>query len=664
MERHDQPGDFQNAQHQQPVQEAAPLHRERMRSLRLLRERLKVYRRRATTESIAVRATPLTADEQEAEQLSSAATMTSPPLSPSPARFPLDGAAQLTSSQSDTDVYAEDDEAQSDGSGDLSIQEESRNHLDQPLPAGVRHTADQVHQRQESLHRQRMSDPQFVGEITVQELEEILAAVTDVTEFVGDSRAPSSTQALIDTMKHVRDSTLRINHARLEWEHPVKSVLVVKKRGDSSVTRCFKEVVTYLSKIVPGIKIFFQPSLFKEDLEQLTKDVSFRAVLQKMHTWKRTEESPNLARTKALDLVVSLGGDGTLLHIASMFQAEVPPVLCFAMGSLGFLTLFDIRDYKTILKDVLRGGQVVTVRMRLQCQVVTPADGPGQAAMASAAEAGEEQVQSPLTPMPPLRPNDVVHAVDGPYRLAQPVPLPSSMSEFSYAEDKLTNTYHLLNELVIDRGPCPYLTNLEVYVDGLLVTCVQGDGLIVATPTGSTAYSVGIGRGSVLTEGGDAVWLEAVVDAPPRLCVAFSCDAVVLPDRMRLPNSNLLCPTGCRRRQHGASISGMYPPHPNLSSFLELPSHYRSIVLGNPGMSRMERAGRRTWKSAARRFPFLFSQPHCFLMTSPAGLCIFFTRRSPFQTTREIRRFCPLTVATDKSCIAAAALLSPARLGR
>lgn len=501
MERHDQRGDFQDAHYHEPLQEGAPMHRERLRSLRLLRERLKVYRRCATTETIAVRATPLTANELEAEQLSSAATMTSPPLSPPSAQFPLrtvDGAAQLTSSQSDADLYAEDDEAQSDGSGDLSILEESRNHLDQALPPGVGHAAGQLHQLQESLHRRRMSNPQVVGEITVQELEELLAAVTDVTEYVSDSHAPSSTQALIDTMKHVRDSTLRMNHARLEWEHPVKSVLVVKKRGDSSVTRCFKDVVTYLSKIVPGIKIYFQPSLFKEDLEQLKKDVGFRAVLQKMHTWKRTEETPHLARTKALDLVVSLGGDGTLLHIASMFQAEVPPVLCFALGSLGFLTLFDIRDYQAILKDVLQGGQVVTVRMRLQCQVVMPVEAPSQAAMASAAGDDEGPVQSPLTPMPPLRPDDVVNAVDGPYRLAQPVPLPSSMSEFSYAEDKLTDTYHILNELVIDRGPCPYLTNLEVYVDGLLVTCVQGDGLIVATPTGSAAYSVGIRRGSVL----------------------------------------------------------------------------------------------------------------------------------------------------------------------
>ena len=50
--------------------------------------------------------------------------------------------------------------------------------------------------------------------------------------------------------------------------------------------------------------------------------------------------------------------------------------------------------------------------------------------------------------------------------------------------------FHVLNEIVIDRGPSPYITNLQMFCDGTLVTVVQGDGLIIATPTGSTAYSV------------------------------------------------------------------------------------------------------------------------------------------------------------------------------
>uniref|UniRef100_A0A1D2A8F8 NAD(+) kinase n=2 Tax=Auxenochlorella protothecoides TaxID=3075 RepID=A0A1D2A8F8_AUXPR len=55
----------------------------------------------------------------------------------------------------------------------------------------------------------------------------------------------------------------------------------------------------------------------------------------------------------------------------------------------------------------------------------------------------------------------------------------------------------VLNELVIDRGTAPSLTNLHVYADGAFVTVVQGDGLIVATPTGSTAYNLAAGGSMV-----------------------------------------------------------------------------------------------------------------------------------------------------------------------
>ncbi len=50
-----------------------------------------------------------------------------------------------------------------------------------------------------------------------------------------------------------------------------------------------------------------------------------------------------------------------------------------------------------------------------------------------------------------------------------------------------------LNEVVINRGPSPYLSNLDIYVNEYLITTVQGDGLIISTPTGSTAYAMAAG---------------------------------------------------------------------------------------------------------------------------------------------------------------------------
>lgn len=55
----------------------------------------------------------------------------------------------------------------------------------------------------------------------------------------------------------------------------------------------------------------------------------------------------------------------------------------------------------------------------------------------------------------------------------------------------------MLNEVVIDRGPSPYLSNIDLFLDGKYITSVQGDGLIVSTPTGSTAYAVAAGASMI-----------------------------------------------------------------------------------------------------------------------------------------------------------------------
>lgn len=54
-----------------------------------------------------------------------------------------------------------------------------------------------------------------------------------------------------------------------------------------------------------------------------------------------------------------------------------------------------------------------------------------------------------------------------------------------------------LNEVLIDRGPSPFLTRLECYCDGVYTTTVQADGVIIGTTTGSTAYSLAAGGSMV-----------------------------------------------------------------------------------------------------------------------------------------------------------------------
>jgi NAD+ kinase len=57
--------------------------------------------------------------------------------------------------------------------------------------------------------------------------------------------------------------------------------------------------------------------------------------------------------------------------------------------------------------------------------------------------------------------------------------------------------YHVMNEVVIDRGPSSYAIQIEIYFDGNYMTTLVGDGIIISTPTGSTAYNLSAG-GSIV----------------------------------------------------------------------------------------------------------------------------------------------------------------------
>ena len=59
--------------------------------------------------------------------------------------------------------------------------------------------------------------------------------------------------------------------------------------------------------------------------------------------------------TDKIDFIVCLGGDGTLLYASSLFQQSVPPVMAFHMGSLGFLTPFEIENFEQQVTHVLEG---------------------------------------------------------------------------------------------------------------------------------------------------------------------------------------------------------------------------------------------------------------------------------------------------------------------
>ncbi|KAL7113468.1 hypothetical protein ACP275_04G062800 [Erythranthe tilingii] len=216
----------------------------------------------------------------------------------------------------------------------------------------------------------------------------------------------------------------------LKWESSPQTVLILTKPNSTSVRILCLEMVRWLNE-QKKLNIYVEPRVKSE----LLTESSYYSFVQ---TWQ-DDKDVLLLHTK-VDLVVTLGGDGTVLWAASMFKGPVPPIVPFSLGSLGFMTPFHSEHYRQYLSSILCGPISITLRHRLQCHIIRD----------------------------------------------------EAKSEYENEGPML-----VLNEVTIDRGISSFLTNLECYCDNSFVTCVQGDGLILSTTSGSTAYSLAAGGSMV-----------------------------------------------------------------------------------------------------------------------------------------------------------------------
>ncbi|CAM4713672.1 unnamed protein product [Leuciscus chuanchicus] len=243
---------------------------------------------------------------------------------------------------------------------------------------------------------------------------------------------------------HIQDPASQ----RLTWNKPPKSVLIIKKIRDASLLQPFKDLCVFLTQqknmiVYVERKVIEDPAIANE---------SFVSVKKNFCTFR--EDYDDISN--CVDFIICLGGDGTLLYASSLFQESVPPVMAFHLGSLGFLTPFNFDTYQSQVNQVIEGNAAIILRSRLEVKVVKEC------------------------------------------REKAPVEESSLIITNGDSEPKhKTMQYQVLNEVVVDRGPSSYLSNLDLFLDGHLITTVQGDGVIVSTPTGSTAYAVAAGASMI-----------------------------------------------------------------------------------------------------------------------------------------------------------------------
>jgi NAD+ kinase len=244
---------------------------------------------------------------------------------------------------------------------------------------------------------------------------------------------------LVQTATGVREVSKQLQ--RRPIRRAVRNVMIVTKARDNELVHLTRELATWLMSTprygsTLGVNVYVDAKL------RNSKRFNAPGILSDNPRYEHMLKywTPDLcwSQPEKFDLVLTLGGDGTVLFTSWLFQRIVPPVLSFSLGSLGFMTTFEFEKYKEHLNRVMGDdGMKINLRMRFTCTVWRAGALPGEM------EEGDQ--------------------------------------------------FEVLNELVIDRGPSPYVSQLELYGDDELITVVQADGCIFSTPTGSTAYSLSAG---------------------------------------------------------------------------------------------------------------------------------------------------------------------------
>ncbi|KAI4148649.1 MAG: hypothetical protein LQ340_005008, partial [Diploschistes diacapsis] len=196
------------------------------------------------------------------------------------------------------------------------------------------------------------------------------------------------------------------------------------------------------------------------------------------------------------DLIATFGGDGTILRASSLFSASpsVPPILSFAMGTLGFLGEWKFRDHKRAFREVYMSGAPVPVAEHVTAtkhkNIIATNSGDGN---------GWESLRGKT--LGSTRGSRILlrHRLKVGISHSPSIPSssfsPSSASPLSPSPD--TYNHHALNEVLFHRGRTPHLLHLLVYLNQQLLTEAVADGILISTPTGSTAYSLSAG-GSII----------------------------------------------------------------------------------------------------------------------------------------------------------------------
>lgn len=257
----------------------------------------------------------------------------------------------------------------------------------------------------------------------------------------------------------------------LNWSAPPRNILLVKKDGADSNTRALMEFASHIKSTYSDINVLLEPASAGELEGQIPFGICSFSPDTHDHTVYHDK----------VDLIVTFGGDGTILHAAHLFAAaeRVPPILSFSMGTLGFLGEWKFSEFKRAFRETYMSGSETERK-----DTITDAT---------------DQSDDARTGWSSIRGKSMGSARGARVLVRQRL----KVGIFDAKGNQLSTNggpskdMHAMNEVLLHRGREPHLAIVDVFVGGRFLTEAVADGMIVSTPTGSTAYSLSSG-GSII----------------------------------------------------------------------------------------------------------------------------------------------------------------------
>jgi len=182
-----------------------------------------------------------------------------------------------------------------------------------------------------------------------------------------------------------------------------------------------KEIIPFLKELIR--------KLISAEISFVVSDSVLKSENNSEIDWKNIKLIKDEILSQNCDVIISIGGDGTLLNTAFHARLTQTPLIGVNFGKLGFLAEYDTDRIDEVITNLKKGNLIIEKRITLQGKCLS-----------------EE-----------------------------------------------SDTFYAVNDIVIDRGKYPKMIEITIEVDNEYVSTFSADGIIISTPTGSTGYSLSTG---------------------------------------------------------------------------------------------------------------------------------------------------------------------------